>query len=29
VMIRTFYRVPAHSDGELGEMFKEYLPENG
>ncbi len=29
VMIRTFYRVPVHSDGELGEMFKEYLPENG
>ncbi|WP_145999099.1 hypothetical protein [Oceanicoccus sp. KOV_DT_Chl] len=26
VMIRTYYRVPAHSDNELGEMFKTYLP---
>jgi len=27
VTIRTFYRVPARSDDELGEMFKVYLPE--
>jgi hypothetical protein len=26
VAIRTYYRVPAHTDGELGEMFKTYLP---
>ena len=26
VVIRTYYRVPARSDDELGEMFKEYLP---
>ena len=27
VTIRTFYRVPAHTDDELGDMFKEYLPD--
>ena len=26
VMIRTYYRVPARTDDELGEMFQEYLP---
>lgn len=26
VVIRTYYKVPARTDGELGEMFKEYLP---
>jgi hypothetical protein len=29
VMIRTYYRVPSHGDDVLGNMFKEYLPENG
>jgi len=29
VVIRTYYRVPAHTDDELGEMFKEYLPGEG
>ena len=28
VTIRTFYRVPARTDDELGEMFKVYLPED-
>jgi len=27
VVIRTYYRVPARDDSELGEMFQEYLPE--
>ena len=27
VVIRTFYKVPARTDDELGTMFKEYLPE--
>ncbi len=27
VSIRTYYRVPQRSKGELGEMFQEYLPE--
>ena len=27
VVIRTYYRVPARTDDELGEMFKVYLPE--
>ena len=26
VVIRTFYRVPAHSDGHLGTLFGTYLP---
>ena len=26
VDIRTFYKVPAHTDDALGEMFKTYLP---
>jgi hypothetical protein len=25
VVIRTYYKVPARSDGELGAMFQEYL----
>jgi len=29
VVIRTYYKVPAHTDDTLGEMFKEYLPEDG
>jgi len=29
VDIRTYYKVPAHGDDDLGEMFKTYLPENG
>ncbi len=29
VLIRTYYRVPDHSAGELGEMFQTYLPEGG
>ncbi len=29
VVIRTYYRVPARTDDELGEMFKTYLPEEG
>jgi hypothetical protein len=29
VVIRTYYRVPAQTDDNLGEMFKEYLPEGG
>jgi hypothetical protein len=29
VVIRTYYRVPARTDDELGAMFKEYLPKNG
>ena len=27
VVIRTYYRVPARTDDELGQMFQEYLPE--
>jgi hypothetical protein len=27
VVIRTYYRVPARSDGELGRIFQTYLPE--
>jgi hypothetical protein len=27
VVIRTYYRVPAQTDDELGQIFKEYLPE--
>jgi hypothetical protein len=27
VVIRTYYDVPERTDDELGEMFKEYLPE--
>lgn len=26
VVIRTYYRVPAQTDDEIGRMFKEYLP---
>ncbi len=29
VSIRTFYKVPRHSQQELGELFQTYLPENG
>lgn len=29
VTIRTYYDVPDHANGELGEMFQEYLPEGG
>jgi hypothetical protein len=28
VNIRTYYRVPAHNDNSLGDIFQEYLPEN-
>ena len=28
VVIRTYYKVPARTNGELGEIFKEYLPED-
>ncbi len=28
VVIRTYYRVPQRTDDDLGEMFKEYLPED-
>ncbi len=28
LVIRTWYRIPKHKDGELGEMFQTYLPEN-
>jgi hypothetical protein len=28
VVIRTYYKVPARTNDELGEMFKEYLPED-
>ncbi len=27
VVIRTYYRVPARTDDDLGEIFKQYLPE--
>ncbi|MBP1685211.1 MAG: hypothetical protein H6Q33_1354 [Deltaproteobacteria bacterium] len=27
VVMRTYYRVPAQTDDEIGRMFKEYLPE--
>ena len=27
VLIRTYYQVPAHDDGSLGELFKTYLPD--
>ncbi|MBW2699041.1 MAG: hypothetical protein JRE70_21330 [Deltaproteobacteria bacterium] len=29
VVIRTYYKVPAHSEGNLGEMIKTYMPEGG
>ena len=29
VAIRTYYKVPRHSDAEMGELFQTYLPENG
>jgi hypothetical protein len=29
VVIRTYYQLPAQTDDELGQMFKEYLPEGG
>lgn len=29
VVIRTYYKVPARTDDTLGEMFQEYLPEDG
>lgn len=29
VVIRTYYKVPEHTDDDLGEMFKTYLPEEG
>jgi hypothetical protein len=29
VLIRTYYRVPARTDDDLGEMFKTYLPGGG
>jgi hypothetical protein len=25
-VIRTFYKVPAHSAGDLGKLFQTYLP---
>jgi len=28
VNIRTYYKVPRHSDAEMGELFQTYLPEN-
>ncbi|MFK7732988.1 MAG: hypothetical protein AB8B48_15315 [Pseudomonadales bacterium] len=28
LVIRTWYRIPKHNDGELGEMFQTYLPDN-
>ncbi len=28
VVIRTYYKVPERTDDELGDMFKEYLPED-
>lgn len=28
VVIRTYYKVPARTDDELGRMFEEYLPES-
>lgn len=28
VNIRTYYKVPAHQDESLGDLFQEYLPEN-
>jgi len=29
VNIRTYYKVPQHSDAEMGELFQTYLPEEG
>jgi len=29
VVIRTYYRVPERTDDEVGQMFQEYLPEEG
>ena len=26
--IRTYYRIPQHTNDELGTMFKTYLPDN-
>jgi hypothetical protein len=28
LFIRTYYRVPAHQDDSIGDLFEEYLPEN-
>jgi len=28
VAIRTYYKVPAHSAGDLGKLFETYLPDN-
>ena len=28
VNIRTYYRVPAHNNKNLGDIFQQYLPEN-
>lgn len=29
VTIRTFYKVPRHTEAEMGELFQTYLPQNG
>ena len=29
VTIRTYYKVPRHSEAEMGELFQTYLPEDG
>lgn len=29
VTIRTYYKVPRHSEAEIGQLFQTYLPENG
>jgi hypothetical protein len=29
VTIRTYYKVPRHSEAEMGELFQTYLPANG
>ena len=29
VVIRTYYRVPTHTDRDLGEHYQEYLPDEG
>ena len=29
VTIRTYYKVPRHSNAEIGKLFQTYLPENG
>ncbi len=28
LLVRTYYRVPARTDDELGQIFQEYLPED-